>query len=117
MELACAHGGGGIAKAQDAAAPAYLANLVDCGDLVKEILGGQNIGLTDNPGGSETWQSLRDTLNTTIRLSPAVEEHLKGLKLDNAHPSREDLGTFLKKQKPPGEKSQHFLSSIRAPPA
>ena len=47
-------GGVGIPRAEDAAAPAYLANTFDCCDLVREMLGKEDIVPSSNPGVAET---------------------------------------------------------------
>ena len=101
-------GGVGIPRAEDAAAPAYLANTVDCCDLVREMLGKEDIVPLSNPGVAETWDDFKKAANTKIDLPPNIEELLKQLKLSGNHPGSDDLTSFLRK---PGEKTQHFLNS------
>ena len=104
-------GGVGIPRAEDAAAPAYLANTIDCCDLVREMLGKDDIEPLSNPGAGKTWDEFKKAANTKIDLPPNIEELLKQLKLSGNHPGSDDLTSFLRKHKQPGEKTQHFLNS------
>ena len=81
---------------------------------MKDILGTPNMEISANPGCRDTWEAFCDLTNPPIQLPTAVEDLLKGLKLDPAHPAGETLISFLKKHKPPGEKTQHFLGSVVA---
>lgn len=109
-------GGVGLPRARDIAPAAFLANVADTIDTVRQIFGDSSIQPADLPGTRECWQAMRHILSEEEPVLPeAVKSFLSemGLNQVDKDPSDvADMEEFLRKAKPPQEKAQHFLHSI-----